>query len=69
MVGDKVLRWLAGIAVPMPFIATEVTDARIICGPWEFDRNTGAEIDELLGWGSKSTGSCIYLASPSPENN
>jgi hypothetical protein len=48
-VGDKVLRWLAGIEVPMPLIVTEVTDERIICGPWEFDRITGAEIDELLG--------------------
>ena len=68
MVGDNVFRWLAGIEVPMPLIVTEVTDERIICGPWEFDRITGAEIDELLGWGPKSTGSCIGLASPSPEN-
>jgi hypothetical protein len=69
MVGDKVLRWLAGIEVPMPLIVTELTDERIICGPWEFDRITGAEIDELLGWGPKSTGSWICLVSPSPENN
>jgi hypothetical protein len=69
MVGDKVLRWLAGIEVPMPLIVTEVTDERIICGPWEFDRITGAGIDELLGWGSKSTGSWICLNSPSLENN
>ena len=69
MVGDKDFRWLAGIDEPMPFIVTEVTDERIICGPWEFDRITGAEIDELLGWGPKSTGSWICLASPSLENN
>ena len=30
---------------------TQLTADRIICGGWEFDRQTGAEIDEDLGWG------------------
>ena len=68
-VGDQVFRWLSGIAVPMPLIVTEVTDERIVCGPWKFDRTSGAEIDEDLGWGQKSTGSFISLASPTSQNN
>ena len=43
--GDTVTRMLAGI-VPMRLKVTDVTDSRIICGSWEFDRETGAEIDE-----------------------
>ena len=31
---------------------TQLTADRIICGGWEFDRQSGAEIDEDLGWGS-----------------
>ena len=50
VVGKVVTRWLAG-NIPMDFNITEVTDDRIICGDWIFDRTTGAEIDEYLGWG------------------
>lgn len=58
--GDVVVRYLAG-ELRMELTVTEVTRDRIICGDWEFDRTTGAEIDEVLGWGSppKSTGSYI----------
>ena len=35
----------------MRFKVTQLTADRIICGGWEFDRQTGAEIDEDLGWG------------------
>jgi hypothetical protein len=38
---------------------TAITTERIICGSWEFDRKTGAEIDEDLGWGPQGTGSYI----------
>ena len=40
---------------------TEVTDKLIKCGAWEFDKATGAEIDEDLNWGPSplSTGSFI----------
>jgi hypothetical protein len=59
-VGDVVVRYLAG-ELRMELTVTEVTHDRIICGDWEFDQTTGAEIDEVLGWGPppKSTGSYI----------
>jgi len=51
-VGDFVLRWFVGIPKPMRLRVTQLTADRIICGGWEFDRQSGAEIDEDLGWGS-----------------
>lgn len=58
-VGDKVTRLLS--AVPMPLVVTQVSDTEIKCGLsldvtdpgslWTFDRETGVEIDEDLGWG------------------
>lgn len=50
LVGQIVTRWLAG-EIPMELRVSEVTADRIICGSWEFDKATGAEIDEDLGWG------------------
>jgi hypothetical protein len=49
-VGDFVLRWFGGIPKPMRLRVTQLTADRIICGGWEFDRRSGAEIDEELGW-------------------
>jgi hypothetical protein len=50
-VGDVVTRMLAG-TIPLELLVTEVTDTKIICGGgWEFDKATGAEIDDLLNWG------------------
>ena len=50
-VGDFVSRWLGDAPIPMRLKVSEVTADRIICaGVWEFDRQTGAEIDEDLGW-------------------
>jgi hypothetical protein len=66
-VGDMVTRWLAG-TIPMELRITEITDTEILCGPrdvgWMFDKATGAEIDEELGWGPppKMTGSFIKVA-------
>jgi hypothetical protein len=57
-VGDRVVRMLAG-TIPMELVVTAVTEERIICGAWEFDRTTGAEIDEDLGWGPQGTGSYL----------
>jgi hypothetical protein len=51
-IGDKVTRMLAG-TVPMELLVTAVTDDTIVCGAWTFDRVTGVEIDEELGWGPK----------------
>jgi hypothetical protein len=45
--GDVILRQLGGF-IPMELIITEVTDDRVICGSWEFDRNTGIEIDDMI---------------------
>ncbi len=63
-VGQEVTRLLAG-TIPMQLRVTAVTEDRIICGDYEFDRATGAEIDEFLGWGPppkfKMTGSFIKM--------
>lgn len=62
-VGDFVTRWLAG-TIPMELRITEITNDRIICGGgWEFDKVTGAEIDDDLNWGPppKMTGSFIKM--------
>lgn len=62
-VGDFAIRNMAGIK--MKLRVTEITDKLILCGEadagWAFDRATGAEIDEELGWGPypKMTGSFI----------
>lgn len=57
--GDPVVRNLGG--VEMVLRVTEMTDDVIECGPWTFDKATGAEIDEELDWGPppKRTGSVI----------
>lgn len=57
-VGDRVIRVLAG-SVHMPLTVSAVTDELICCGPWTFDRKTGAEIDDLLEWGVHGTGSIL----------
>lgn len=55
--GDKVQRMLG--PVPMLLSVTRLTPDRVVCGSWEFDRQTGAEIDDELGWGPQGTGSWI----------
>ena len=57
--GDVVVRMLGG-CVPMELKVSAVTDSRIVCGAWEFFRDTGAEIDDELGWGNEVTGSFIH---------
>lgn len=57
IVGHFAIRNMAGIEMHLRI--TEVSETRIICGPWEFDRATGAEIDEELGWGPSGTGSVL----------
>ena len=47
-VGDVVTRMLAG--TPMKLNVVGVTETLIDCG-WKFDRKTGMEVDEDLGWG------------------
>ncbi len=48
-VGGTITRWLGG-SIPLELMVTAITDDRI-CGEWEFDKATGAEIDEFMGWG------------------
>jgi hypothetical protein len=60
--GDRVTRML-GHFLAMTLTVESVTDTRITClGGWSFDRATGAEVDEALGWGPERTGS--YLIPP-----
>lgn len=58
-VGDVVTRYFAG--APMELKISKITPEIIECGDWRFDRKTGAEIDEFLGWGPGMTGSYIKL--------
>ena len=48
-VGDIVARNLCGAI--MQLRVTRVTPRIIECGDWQFDRETGAEIDYFLNWG------------------
>ena len=57
-VGDKVKRIIGG-SIVMALKVTEVTEKRIVCGPWEFSRENGMEIDEDLGWDENGSGSWI----------
>lgn len=68
-VGDAVVRNMGGVI--MTFMVTEVTEDKIICGWWTFDKATGAEIDEDLNWGPPplSTGSYITAPNQSVEKN
>ena len=64
-VGDTVRRQIADSAkLEMELKVTNVTDNTIECGPWVFDRVTGAEIDEELHWGPSygQTGSMIQIS-------
>jgi len=72
--GDKVSRYMDGKKLFMRMIVREVKEKSLICdalelngtifrGGWEFDKRTGAEIDDDLGWGPppKSTGTYIAV--------
>lgn len=57
-VGDSVNRILAG-SMKMPLTVTGITKTQIMCGPYVFDIETGAEIDPELGWNKYQSGSFI----------
>lgn len=57
-VGDNVIRIIAG-SIEMPLKVTDITETKIICGAWEFSRETGGEIDEYLEWDGINTGSVL----------
>lgn len=66
-VGATVERHING-AVFMRMVVTAVDDTLIHCGPWTFDRATGAEVDHELEWGPQygQTGSFITLPQEAP---
>jgi hypothetical protein len=61
--GDSITRMCDG-AFLMTLMVTSVDDKFIYCGPpgegWKFSRESGAEIDEELGWDG-ITGTGTYL--------
>jgi len=56
-VGDTVFRKIGDMVMELKVSA--ITDRYIICGPWKFDKETGAEIDEDLGWNKTASGSYL----------
>ena len=66
-VGDVVVRMLAG-TLPMKLQVSDITDQLIICSAWQFDKVTGAEIDEELGWGPPPLMTGSYIDPPQAEH-
>ena len=70
--GDVVTRLLGGS--PMDLKVTLVDEKLIYCGKpgvgWSFDRATGVEVDEELGWGPQFgiTGSYLVAARRPRQN-
>ena len=60
--GDIVKRLIGAEELVMKLKITAMDDKYIHCGPWKFDRATGAEIDEDLGWNATQTGSRLDLS-------
>lgn len=62
-VGDIITRHFGGTdGVDMKLKVSYIDDGTIQCGAWVFDKETGAEIDEDLGWGPLTgTGSYIVV--------
>jgi hypothetical protein len=78
-VGDQVKRLLAGVIV-MPMVVIKVDEKTITCnaieengsiveGEWKFDRDTGVEEDEYLGWGRTYSVSGSKLLLPEREKD
>ncbi len=65
-VGDTVDRCFAGFS-PMKLKVSAIDDKYIHCSHWKFDKVTGAEIDEDLGWDKFNTGS--YLRTSNDNQN
>jgi hypothetical protein len=59
-VGDVMTRMLGG-TIPMKLSVSAITDRIITCSAWQFDKATGAEIDEDLGWGPPPLMTGSYL--------
>ena len=46
----------------MRLLVSGVTPEFIKCGDWKFDRCTGYEVDEQIGWGIDGIGSVLIAA-------
>jgi len=58
--GDKVTRLISSEMIPMELTVESIHENLITCfGGWQFDANTGCEIDADLGWGNERTGSFL----------
>ena len=68
-VGDYVTRHMGGAELELKI--TSIDDYFYHCGPWKFDKKTGAEVDEELNWGPppQHTGSYIILKSNNHKYN
>ena len=67
-VGMRIERLLAG-RVKMDLDVTGVTEQTIVCGPWVFDKKSGMEIDEDLGWGPQFGRTGSYIKGVKDEEN
>ena len=65
-IGDTVQRNMCGAI--MELIVTEVTDIVIKCGDWQFNRETGGEIDEDLEWDGVNRFGSFIGKQPGLEN-
>ncbi len=66
-IGDRVTRMLAD-SIPMNLLVIEIDDKFIHCGGgWKFDKITGAEIDDDLGWSNEKTGSYLIELRKTPQ--
>ena len=57
-IGDTITRTISE-SIDMSLPVTNITEDKIVCGDYEFDRETGMEIDELLGWDKYNSGTRI----------
>jgi hypothetical protein len=67
-VGDSVTRLLGG-SMAMALVVTAVDDRFIYCGEdgWKFDRDSGVEVDEEIGWGPQFGLTGSFLVHDSEE--
>lgn len=56
-IGDLVVRNMCGVKMSLKI--SNIDNKFIYCGPRKFDKFTGAEVDEELGWDNFLTGSFL----------
>ena len=73
-VGDIVYRYFgvspsSGRMVEMELVVTEVTDKKIVCGDYEFNRETGGEIDDYFGFDGTGLTCSVIVKNKSDISN